>query len=128
LDYQPTDSLGFSVGYTYLTAYDESAGQRLLRRPRHMLQLSTSYQFTDALRAGLQGTGYFDREDSQVAFPFGRIDHEDQFVVRLVVDWEIDSDWTIFARAENLLDEEYAPTVGFPALGRTGYIGARYNF
>jgi len=128
LDYQHTDSLGFSVGYTYLTAYDESAEQRLLRRPRHTLQLSTTYQFTDALRAGLHGVGYFDREDSQITAPFGRTEHEDQFVVRLVVDWDIDANWTIFARAENLLDEEYAPTVGFPALGRTGYIGVKYRF
>jgi outer membrane receptor protein involved in Fe transport len=91
------------------------------------VQLSASYSFTEALSAGIHGVGYFDREDIDPV-TFDPIDHEDFFVVRLVADWKIDAHWTVFARVENLLDESYAPAAGFPALGRTGYIGARFAF
>lgn len=128
LDYRQTDKLDLGLAYTYLTAVDDESDDRLVRRPRHTLQLSADYRFTDSFRAGIRGTGYFDREDFQIAAPFEQVDSEDYFVVQLVADWEIDKNWSVFARVENLLDEEYEPTIGFPALGRAGYIGARFEF
>ncbi len=125
--YAATAKLELSLGYTYLTAVDEDADTRLLRRPRHLLQLGADYQFTDALHAGIQAVGHFDREDID-PMNYMQGDHEDFFVVRLVADWAINENVTVFARVENLLDEAYAPAAGYPALGRAGYIGARYRF
>ena len=128
LNYGPDEKLDLGLAYTYLSAVDEESDDRLVRRPRHMLQLSADYRFTKSLQAGLRGTGYFDREDLQIVSPFDQVDSEDYFVVQLVADWKIDENWSAFARVENLLDEEYEPTIGFPALGRAGYIGARFEF
>ena len=101
---------------------------RLVRRPRHTLQVSADYQFTESLIGGIRGTGYFDREDFQNTAPFAQVDAVDFFVIDIVFDWDINESWSVFARATNLLDKEYQPAMGYPALGRAGYIGARFEF
>ncbi len=138
-EYAVTKKLKLGLGYTYLVAeadrlndprtfgVDPKAGVRLARRPKHLLQLSADYQFTDSLRGGLQAIGHFDREDVDPV-SFLQVDAEDYFVIRLVVDWSVNDQLTLFARVENLLDETYAPAAGFPALGRAGYLGARWAF
>ncbi|MGZ0710134.1 TonB-dependent receptor [Coraliomargarita sp. W4R53] len=127
LAYAATDQLNLSAGYTYLTALDEDTDTRLVRRPRHMLQLGADYSFTDTLNAGIQATGYFDREDID-ALTYAQGDADDFVVVRLVADWAVCENVTLFARVENLLDKEYELAAGYPALGRAGYIGARFEF
>jgi len=122
VDYTATSKVNLGLGYTYLTAENEETGQRLLRRARHTLQLSADYFITDYLSLGAIGTGYFDSEE------VGNVDHEDSFVVDLVANWDVNDRWSIFARAENVLDEEYESVAGYPSLGRTGYIGARLSF
>ena len=122
VDYTATSKVNLGLGYTYLTAENEETGQRLLRRARHTLQLSADYFIADYLSLGAIGTGYFDSED------VGNVDHEDSFVVDLVANWDVNDRWSIFARAENVLDEVYESVAGYPSLGRTGYIGARLSF
>jgi vitamin B12 transporter len=125
--YSVTEKLAVSAGYTYLTALDKDTDTRLSRRPRHMLQFAADYQFNEALNVGLQGTGYIAREDiDPTTYALG--DAEDFFVARLVADWALNDRVTLFARVENLFDKSYAPAAGFPALGRAGYIGARWTF
>jgi len=141
--YAGIEDLELGLGYTYLTAVadyqddprtafvfgapDPNSDIRLARRPRHLLQLSAIYSFTESFRAGVHGTGHFDREDIDPS-TFVLTDAEDYFVVSLVADWQINQSWSVFARVENLLDESYAPAAGFPALGRAGYLGARFEF
>ena len=122
VDYAATSKVNLGLGYTYLTAENEETEQRLVRRARHTLQLSADYFITDYLSLGAIGTGYFDSEE------VGNVDHEDSFVVDLVANWDVNDRWSIFARAENVLDEEYESVAGYPSLGRAGYIGARVNF
>ena len=129
--YKLTEELNFNWSYTYLTALDDETDERLTRRPRHLLQLSADYQITDALFASLQGIGYFDREEAifpPPSFARQQVDQEDFFVVNLITDYELDERITLFARVENLLDENYESVLGFPALGLAGYIGARLTF
>ena len=71
---------------------------------------------------GAVGIGYFDSKE------VGSVDHGDSFVVNLVTNYDINDIWSIFARAENVLDREYESVAGYPSLGRTGYIGARMKF
>lgn len=128
LGYAVTEHLNLATSYTYLTATDDDADKRLARRPRHMLQLSADYQFTETLHVGIQGVGYFDREDIEVSYPYAQLDAEDYFVVNLVADWKVTDQLSVFARAENLLDESYESVNGYPSLGATGYVGARLSF
>lgn len=143
VDYQVTEKLNLQLGYTYLIAesdrlndprtsfadagIDAANGVPLARRPKHLLQASVDYHFTEALHAGIQATGHFDREDVDPS-TFLQVEAEDYIVLRLVFDWAVNEHLTLFSRIENLLDEAYAPAAGFPALGRAGYIGARWTF
>ena len=124
--YSPLSDLSIGLSYTYLVALNDETDERLVRRPRHLLQLSADYQITDAWFAGLQGIGYFDRKDIDASF--NTVDHEDFFVVNLITDYKLDERITLFARIENLLDEDYESVLGYPALGLAGYIGARLSF
>lgn len=140
-EYQATEKLTLGLGYTYLMAVSDKLNDPrtggfvadpaddvpLARRPKHLLQLTSAYQFTESLSVGLQGVGQFDREDIDPQ-TFLQVSAEDYFVVRMVVDLEIDENWSLYGRVENLLDESYASAAGFPALGRSGYLGVKYTF
>lgn len=126
VDFQFSDTIELGFGYTYLTATNESEEKRLPYRPRHQIQVSATFRPHEKLTFGLSGVGYFDRERARFMQP--NLDVEDYFVVNMVAEWSINPQWSIFGRVGNLLDEEYAPVFGYPALGRTGFIGARFNF
>jgi vitamin B12 transporter len=125
--YALTSKANIAASYTYLTAIDEASDTRLLRRPRHMVQASADYAFTESFSTGVQMTGYFAREDFDPS-TYVQANAEDFVVVRLVADWQLNDTWSIFARVENLLDEEYSSVAGYPALGRAGYLGVRFEF
>jgi vitamin B12 transporter len=130
--YAPIDILDLGLSYTYLTALNNETGKRLLRRPRHILQASAWLTPISKLDIGLTATGYFDREDAifgpPPTFSTLQINQEDYFVVDIRADYQLTEYVTFFARVENLLDEVYDSVLGFPALGRTGSIGARLTF
>ena len=125
-EYAPTDWLDLSLAYTYLTATNDSEDRRLAYRPRHLLQFDAIYQANDALSFGANLLGQFERERGR--FQQSNLDVEDFVVVNLVAEWDVCENWTLFGRVGNLLDESYAPVFGYPALGRAGYIGARFEF
>lgn len=143
VDYAVTERCDIRFGYTYLRAVadyqddprtafvfgspDPASDVRLARRPRHSLNLGVSCQITDALRAGFQGSGYFDRKDIDPE-TYVLTDGDDYFVADLVVDWAIAENWKLTGRVENLFDKEYEPAAGFPALGRASFLGAQYSF
>lgn len=126
VDYAASQKLNFGLGYTYLTATNDSEEQRLANRPRHQVQLSATYRPVESLSVGLSGVGHFDRERGR--FLQSNLDMEDYFVVDMAAEWAVNGQWDLFGRVGNLLDEEYARQFGYPALGRAGYIGARFNF
>lgn len=55
-------------------------------------------------------------------------DIEDYAIVNLAAEYEVNSQWSIFGRIENLGDEQYAEVFGFPALGRGAYGGFKVRF
>lgn len=131
VDYTWNKKLNLFATYTYLTAIDKSTDERLVRRPRHTVTAGVHYAFTDAFNAGIQATGLFDREDlvyDSLTFTSSQVDQEDQFVMRLVADYAVTEQIKVFGRIENLFDHEYEPVIGYPALGRTYYVGASYTF
>ena len=49
-------------------------------------------------------------------------------LVNLDVSYDIDEHFEVFARAENLTDEDYYEVFGFPSQPRAVYAGARVKF
>ena len=136
-----------SIDYTYLDTEVTNAGfdtggganfvigERLLRRPRSKLNLSGSYRLTDRLRAGAALLHVGTRADrdfstfpaTPVALPsYTKLDMGGEF--RLVPTNGPVPGTTVTVRVENLFDVDYQEVLGFPARGRTLFLGAEVGF
>jgi vitamin B12 transporter len=115
------------ASYTYLEAENISAGNRLLRRPRHRGNFDVWQDFGRGLSggAGVATTG--GREDVH-ARTFGRIDGEDFTVVRLFAEYRANERLSLKLRVENLLNERYEEVHGYPALGTAVFGAVEWRF
>ena len=50
------------------------------------------------------------------------------WVVDLTAQYRLNRSVTLYARGNNLLDEDYEQVFGYRTLGRTGTVGVRVNF
>lgn len=129
----PLPDLTFAAAYTYLDTEKTSSldiaqpeGARLPRRPRHEVYVSASYLWCKKLRTTVEAKFVNAREELNFGGP--NFDIEDYAIVNLVAEYEVNSQWSIFGRIENLGDEQYAEVFGFPALGRAAYGGFKVRF
>ncbi|MEO5740808.1 MAG: TonB-dependent receptor, partial [Vicinamibacterales bacterium] len=102
-------------------------GDALLRRPRHSgsIDASWSHKYLSAYTQ-LQIRG--EALDAEPAFgPSGGLYiNEGHTVVNLGGSWRPVKAVEVFARALNLFDRDYEEVLGYPAPGRTAYVGARF--
>lgn len=135
---------GVSAGYTWLDSrvvdagFDEGEdatfveGERLLRRPTHQLSAGVRGRFGPRGHAGVEVRHVGERVDRDFAVtPARRVSLPDYTVVDLYAEVAppvtplAGLGLTLTARVENLFDEEYAEARGFPAPGRTIWLGLR---
>lgn len=126
-NWQPCDSFGFSVQYTYLDADDLTAGTRLVRRPRHTISSDMWVKPVPKFRIGLGALYVIDREEVLV-FNSPPTDVEDYLRLRLTASYAISKNLEIFARIENLLGESYSEVPDFPSMRTGAYAGFRLRF
>jgi vitamin B12 transporter len=129
----PIADLTLVATYTYLDTENTSAadisqlpGARLPRRPRNEAYVSASYLWCKKLRTTIEAKFVNAREELNFGGP--NFDIEDYAFVNLAAEYEIDSRISVFARINNLTDEQYSEVFGFPALGRTAYAGFKVRF
>ena len=133
------ESLQVSGSYTYTDAAqpDPVTGDavREIRRPRHVASLNADWRFLDNradLNANLTYTG--DRTDTffEVAPPFGTqtIDLHAYYLASIAASYRLrlTDDVRVYARVENLLDENYEDVYGYNTPGRGAYVGIRVTF
>ncbi len=125
--WSPLSQFELDGNYTYLDAVNKTRGAWLLRRPRHTVHSTLNYKPIDAVNLGLGGSWVMNRIDSDPV-SFNQIPIEDYFVMRFSADWRINSQWKVFGRIENLLDEQYSEVQGFQALDRAFYGGFEFSF
>ncbi len=130
---QPMSDLIFTAAYTYLDTEKTSSadinqlpGARLPRRPRNEVYLSASYLWWKKLRTTIAAKFVNAREELNFGGP--NFDIEDYAFVNAAAEYEINPHVSIFARIDNLTDEQYAEVFGFPALGRAVYGGMKVQF
>jgi len=103
-----------------------AVGDRLLRRPRHQGSADLAWG-SSRLQAfatlAVRGTT-LDVEPSFGTFG-GLFENAGYSAVTAGGAWTIVPQLTAFARVVNALDERYEDTLGYPALGRTAYVGLR---
>lgn len=132
---RPRPRISLDASYTYTStqilkeplAFDPilSAGQPLLRRPKHSATLMTGYIGT---RWGAELSGNFvgRRADSDF-FGYG-FNHTPSYVLVNTGTWyDFTSRVTAYVNLENLLDRSYEEVIGYPALGINFRAGMRFR-
>src|SRR3989441_4482883 len=130
---QPIVDLIFTASYTYLDAEKTSSadisqpqGARLPRRPRNEVYVSGSYLWCKRLRTTAEAKFVNAREELNFGGP--NFDIEDYSFVNFAAEYEINPHLSVFGRIDNVTNEHYAEVLGFPALGRAVYGGAKLRF
>jgi vitamin B12 transporter len=114
--------------YSWIVAEDGSPGDNfgnwLPRRPRHSANASASYAFGFGLELGAalrwSGKSYDNASNAQ------RLD--DYMLVDLRAEVALSGAVKLFARAENIFDEDYMTAYRYGSLGRSIYAGIRGRF
>jgi vitamin B12 transporter len=126
----PIKDLTLLGTYTYLDAHNTSdaevsqlPGARLPRRPRNEAYLSASYFWCKKFRTTIEAKFVNAREELNFGGP--NFDIEDYTFVNVAAEYEINRWVSVFGRINNLGNEDYSEVFGFPALGRTAFVGVR---
>jgi outer membrane receptor protein involved in Fe transport len=137
--WRPSGAVNVRANYTFLDteilAVSGSAsapppyavGDPLLRRPRHSGSIDATWTASRVSTfAQIQVRG--ETLDAEPAFgPSGGLyTNPGHTVVNLGASWRPVKVVEVFARALNLFDREYEEVLGYPAPGRTAYVGARF--
>lgn len=120
---QATDALRFGANYTYLHAKDPD-GKVEIRRPRHQLGLNAAWTFAEG-RGTLSGdvihvAGNY---DTQYFGSYETKELPSYTVVNAAAGYDLTDKVRLTGRVVNLFDEDYSDVWGYPARGRTAYLG-----
>ncbi len=130
-----TENLSFGGSYTYTDSVENDGmgnDMRELRRPRHTGSLSTGYRFLDD-RANLTLVADYGGTSTDIFFPpfpapSEIVTLENYWLLDLTASYDITQNTIVFARANNLLDQDYEQVFGYRTPGRTAYAGIRVSF
>ena len=117
--------------FTWTESYSTTAGvtQRNTYIPRYLFSFDTNYKFPHGLTLGFGGLFAGQREGEDFSFfPAKFVSLGDYWVLRAYARWELNSHFALTLRGENLADQHYDTTIGFPALGTTLFCGAEIRF
>jgi vitamin B12 transporter len=126
-NYTFLDSEILAVNGASIAQAPYQVGDALLRRPRHSGSIDASWSHA-YLSAFTQIQIRGEALDAEPAFgPTGGLYMNPGYtVVNLGGAWRPVKAVEIFARALNLFDRDYEEVLGYPAPGRTAYVGARF--
>ncbi len=126
---QPVDALTTRITYTYMETEDRTTQSELLRRPRNKAGLDMAYRFSERGDVEMDVVYVGKRYDNDYStLPARRVELDDYVVVDLAVSYRIGRHIQVFARGENLLDEDYEEVKGYGTPGRSGFGGVRFSF
>ena len=115
-------ALSLSGNYTYNDT-DTSAGAQRIRRPEHLANLSISWQpMGEQLTLSLFARGSWDSID------IDGTSLDDYQVVDVSASYAVMPSLEVYARMENLFDEDYQEVPAYNTAGAAAYAGLRYSF
>ncbi|MDC6365035.1 MULTISPECIES: TonB-dependent receptor plug domain-containing protein [Flavobacteriaceae] len=120
IEWNPLDALNFGLNYTYT----ERKGDNAIRIPKHKVNASLAYAFSEKTNASLtyQYTG--DRFDTDFS-TFMDVALEPFSLVNLYAEHQLCHNFKFFINANNVLNEEFVEVIGFTTRGRN--ISAGFN-
>lgn len=118
-----------SGSYTYTDA-EAPDGQRERRRPQHAVSANLGYAFqTMPARLDLSVVRNSDvKDDDFSTFPASTVTLDGYTLVTLAGRYQVSEQIDVFARVENLLDEDYQDVYDYAQPGRAFYLGVRAEF
>ncbi len=116
-----------SLGFTWLEAKNEDTGARLVRRPRYLFSADTGWDITSTIHVGAGVQWVAQRQDEDANFT-SQINLPNYTVARVYAAWKATDRLTAKVRVENLLNEKYEETTGFPALPVGVFASLDYRF
>ena len=133
-DWRLSDAFGLGLDYTYANATEPGTGggtEAELRRPRHSGGISISYGAPDGRFEAMLLADYGGKRDDVFFPPFPapeqRVTLADYWLVDATALYRVTPSLTLFARATNLLDENYEQVFGYATPGRAAYLGLRVD-
>lgn len=130
----PSDWFEFNASYTYTDSNETNLGidTNELRRPKHSGHLAVMYRLP-AHKANVMLAADYGGTRSDIFFPPfpnpSEIVTLDNFwLVDLTTAYDLSATMSIFARINNLLDENYEQVFGFATPGRSAFVGFRTSF
>lgn len=120
-----SDTLDLTAAYTFNQA-KAADGSELGRHAKHVFVLGLDAQITDMFSAGVtvQHFGGVVPSASDAGSPLV----DDYTLVGLNAAYDINDDWAVTLRVENLLDEDYQTAGGYNTAGRSAYLGLSASF
>ncbi len=121
------DRLTLGANYTWTDAQNASGannGRQLPRRPEHMANFTVGWAWTDAISTdvAVRYVGEaFNNEANTVVM-------DDYTLVDLRGAWQMTDAIALYARVENLFDEDYETARGYGTPGQGAFIGIRARF
>lgn len=120
---RPNDIVSTRLAYTYLDTEDDATGSRLIRRPRHTVDADVNVRVREPWLIGAGLHIVADRLDG-----FGATKIEDYTTVRFYTSYAVSAGLLLKLRVENVLDESYEETAGYPALPAAVYGSVEWRF
>jgi len=123
LDWTASDSVNVHLNHTYLKVDDKDPSNYAeLRKPKHEVNVRVDIQATDALNLWVNGSYVGKRDD------IGGVELDDYLTLNLGGGFQVTSNVLIYARIENLTDEDYELVDGYGTAGISAYAGAKITF
>jgi len=120
--YQLNACTSLSANYVYNYTYDRDTGLELRRRPRDKASLKINRSLFCGRADVSASVLYFGRRlDSSD----GSIYLDDYFLMNVAGSYNLNEHWQLFARVDNVLDQDYEEVWGYGTPGISFYGGAR---
>lgn len=111
--------------YTYNDTEDPDDNQRV-RRPRHVANIGFDYTPIPAVTVHADLRTVRDNEDQ--IFGVGRVELDNYSALSASVNWAINTQFDVYVRGENLLNDDYQEVITYNAPKAAVYGGVRVHF
>ena len=121
VNFKLLNNLSLTANYTWNQAQDDTTGSLLPRRPRHAFSASLYHTWNDKLDTTVT-------VNHRTRMVSGTSEVRERTIVRAALSYQINKNWKLTARGENLFDEDYEESFQFGGQGISGYAGFVYSF
>ncbi len=122
IEWYPSDIFDTQINYTYTDSENKEDGSRLLRRPLHKGSFNLNLYPLDAVKLSLSAVYVGERDDT------GSRILDAYTLVNLATSYQINDNFKIFGRVDNLFDKDYEEVSGYGTAGLSGYAGIKLSF